>query len=121
MLKHKTCFEQSKKAVKKIQIGKFKVPADLLYAYLHSIEDIGLNVEKSRTTQTLDEIRNKHHWRIVKSLGILKADDEDNLHWKWLQNKKEVREFANDLADWIEKQMKKHEATGGSVWARFRK
>ena len=123
----------------KIKIGKFKVRSDLLYAYLHSIEDIGFNVEKSRTTYTLDEVREKHHWNLVHSLGILGKQNEvenivedirknrcrsfhgSKLHHKWLQNKKEVREFAQALADWIEKQMKKNEATGGSVWARFRK
>lgn len=115
----------------KIKIGKFKVRSDLLYAYLHSIEDIGFNVEKShkhyqrRTTYTLDEVREKHHWNLVHSLGILGKQNEEcfsgsKLHHKWLQNKKEVREFAQALADWIEKQMKKNEATGGSVWARFR-
>jgi len=110
----------------KIKIGKFKVRSDLLYAYLHSIEDIGFNVEKSRTTQTLDGIRSSHHWKLVHSLGILGKQNEERfsgskLHHKWLQNKKEVWEFAQALADWIEKQMKKNEATGGSVWARFRK
>ena len=109
----------------KIKIGKFKVRSDLLYAYLHSIEDIGFNVEKSRTTQTLDGIRSSHHYKLVHSLGILGKQNEkrfsgSKLHHKWLQNKKEVREFAQALADWIEKQMKKNEATGGSVWARFR-
>ena len=99
------------KLIEKIQIGKFKVRADLLYNYLQSVEDIGFDTSHlSRfSVQSLDDVRNKHHWKIVKSLGILKADDEDNLHWKWIKNQKEVREFANDLANWIEKKYRKAE------------
>ena len=113
--------------IEKIQIGKFKVRADLLYNYLQSVEDIGFDTSHlSRfSVQSLDDVRNKHHWKIVKSLGILgKADkiaQSDNgridyhsedariLKRKWIKKQKEVREFANDLANWIEKKYRKAE------------
>ena len=64
------------KLIEKIQIGKYKVRADLLNKYLQSVKDIGFDTSNChRTLQSLDQVRSRHHSRIVLSLGILgKAD-----------------------------------------------
>jgi len=114
------------KLIEKIQIGKYKVRADLLNKYLQSVKDIGFDTSNChRTLQSLDQVRSHNHSRIVLSLGILgKADKialSDNgrinhysedaiiLKRKWIKKQKEVREFANDLANWIEKKYRKAE------------
>ena len=114
--------------MEKIQIGKFKVRADLLYNYLQSVEDIGFDTSNChRTLQSLDQVRSRNHCRIVLSLGILgkadkiaqsddgridyNSDDGRILKRKWIRKQKEVREFANDLANWIEKQCEKDRRT----------
>ena len=114
------------KLIEKIQIGKYKVRADLLNKYLQSVKDIGFDTSNChRTLQSLDQVRSHNHSRIVLSLGILgKADkiaQSDNgridyhsedariLKRKWIKKQKEVREFANDLANWIEKKYRKAE------------
>ena len=118
------------KLIEKIQIGKYKVRADLLNKYLQSVKDIGFDTSNChRTLQSLDQVRSHNHSRIVLSLGILgKADkiaklqndsvlgrmdyfseDARILKRKWIKKQKEVREFANDLANWIEKKYIKAE------------